>query len=227
MTSWSAQAEPEEPDEASWAARFPTRKPFIKPRVKEVNDNRYQGEDCFDPSGIAPVARRAILPAADGTLALKQDAAMPDASRGRTQYKTHNLVRRLAYPKGERVGGKREPINSAQLLDRDQAQKELFDKDQFWKDEIENTQYVPGPDDTPVNFAVRAGLGRIVAIPYWVAAPMAWEYPYAYGQLQESITDRLVPASLYGMQLFRPGYFSPQSGPGGYTESEWLRHKQV
>ncbi len=57
-TSWDSHVEQEE---ASWPTRFPTQKPFIKPRVEQVDDNWYQGEDCVDPSGIAPVARRGIL----------------------------------------------------------------------------------------------------------------------------------------------------------------------
>ncbi len=117
------------------------------------------------------------------------------------------------------------PISSAELIARDQAQKEAFKQDQFWEDEIYKAQYVPGLDDTPVHFAVRAGLRRIMAIPYRVAAPLAWEYPYAYGQLQESITDQLVPASLYEIQLVRPGYSSPRAPPEVHPESEWLRHK--
>ncbi len=214
-----------EHEEASWPTRFPVQKPFIKPRVEQVDDKWYQGEDCVDPSGIAPPAARAILPAADGTLSLRRDAAMPGASRGRTVYKTHDLVRRLSYKKGERIENKLARISSAEPIGRDHDQKELFAADEFWKTEIQNSLYVPGPDDTPVNFAYRSGLGRIEAIPYRVAAPMAWEYPYAYGQLQESLTDRLVTASLYGIQLVRPGYYSPQAGPDAYSEAEWQRRK--
>ncbi len=150
---------------------------------------------------------------------------MPSASRGRTKYREHDLEQKLSYPKGVRVNEKLELIKPAELLARDQAQKEGVNNDQFWQDEISNTQYVPGPDDTPVNFAVRSGLGQVMAIPYRVVAPMAWEYPYAYGQLQESITDRLVPASLYGIQLVRPSYASPQSGPEVHPEPEWQKHK--
>ena len=150
---------------------------------------------------------------------------MPGASQGRTKYRTDDLERKLSYPKGVRLNDKLPPINSAELIARDQVQTEGVKNDQFWQDEIYHAQYVPGPGDTPVNFAVRMGLGRVMAIPYRVVAPMAWEYPYAYGQLQESITDRLVPASLYGMQLVRPGYSSPQAGPEVQSESEWLKHR--
>ncbi len=212
-------------EEESWPTRFPIRKPFIKPRVEQVDDKWYQGEDCVDPSQIAPPAERAILPAADGTLALKRDVDMPGASRGRTKYKTHDLERRLSYKKGKRIEGRLMRIDSAELIARDQDQKERFAADEFWQTEIRDSLYVPGPDDTPVNFAYRSGLGRIEAIPYWVAAPMAWEYPYAYGQLQESLTDRLMPARLYGIQLVRPGYYLPQAGPSAYSEAKWQRHK--
>ena len=221
-TNWDKHLEHEE---ATWPTRFPTRKPFIQPRVEQVDDKWYEGEDCVNPSGIAPTATRAILPAADGTLALKRDAVMPGASRGRTLYKTHNLKRRLSYEKSERVEGKLKAIAPAELIARDQRQKELLAEDTFWQDEIRDLLYVPGPEDTPVNFAYRSGFRQVQVIPYRVAAPMAWEYPYAYGQLQESLTDRLVPASLYGIQLVRPGYYSPQAGPSAYSEAEWQRRK--
>ncbi len=214
-----------EHEEATWPTRFPLRKLFIKPRVEQTDDHWYQGEDCVNPSRITPAATRAILPAADGTLALKRDLAIPGASRGRTLYKMHDLERRLSYKKNMHIEGKLMTITPMELIARDQKQKELFAADELWKDEIRNSLYVPGPDDTPVNFAYRTGLGRTMAIPYWVAAPMAWEYPYAHGQLQESIMDRLVTASLYGFQLVRPGYGSPQSGPESQSEAEWQRRK--
>ncbi len=53
---WGTQAKPEQPTEAEWATRFPIRKPYVKPRVVRVDGHWYQGEDCLDPSGIAPVA---------------------------------------------------------------------------------------------------------------------------------------------------------------------------
>ncbi len=112
-----------------------------------------------------------------------------------------------------------------ELIHRDQRQKDLFADDAFWQNEIRSSLYVPGPEDTAINFAYRLGPGRTMAIPYRVAAPMAWEYPYAYGQLQESLTDRLVTASLHEIQLVTPGYYSPQSRPEGYSEAEWLRRK--
>ena len=150
---------------------------------------------------------------------------MPGASRGCTKYKTHDLVRRLEYKKVEHVGGRLKPITAAELIDRDQRQKDLLNADKFWQEEIQNSIYVPGPDDTPVNFAIRPSLGQVQAIPYRVATPMAWEYPYACGQLQESLMDRLVTASLYGIQLVWPGYSSPQAGPEVYSKCDWPLRK--
>ena len=118
-------------DEESWPTRFPLRKPFIKPRVEQVDDKWYQGEDCVDPSRIAPPADRAILPSADGTLALERDVDMPGASRGRTKYKTHDLERRLSFKKGKRTEGRLARISSAELIGHDQDQKELFAADEF------------------------------------------------------------------------------------------------
>ncbi len=69
-----------------------------------------------NPSEIAPVAKKAILSAADGSLALKQDAALPGASQKCLVYKTHDLEWRLAYPKRTRVEGKLECISSEELL---------------------------------------------------------------------------------------------------------------
>ena len=34
-----------------------------------------------------------------------------------------------------------------------------------------------------------------------------------------------MPASLYGIQLIRPGYNAPQAGPSAYLEAEWQRCK--
>ena len=102
-----------------------------------------------------------------------------------------------------------------ELLAHDQEQKRRLGSYSFWQKENREALYQLGPDNTPVNFTVRVE-GRYKAIPYRVAAPMAWEYPYAHGQAQESITDRLVTASLCGMQLVRPGYTAitaPESRP--------------
>ena len=48
---------------------------------------------------------------------------------------------------------------------------------------------------------------------------MAWEYPYHRGQAQEDLSeDRLVPASLYGLKVARPGYCSADAKPATATQ---------
>ncbi len=91
---------------------------------------------------------------------------------------------------------------------------------------MECALYLPGEQDTPINFAVEAEHGRM-AEPYRVVAPMAWEYPYDFGQAQESLQDRLVTASLYRMRLVRPGYINPQACPAPAAAAETPAAKEA
>ncbi len=56
---------------------------------------------------------------------------------------------------------------------------------------------------------------------------MDWEYPYTFGQGQESLHDRLVTASLYGMRLVRTGYTDPWSHPAPPAAAEFPAAKQA
>ncbi len=56
-------------------------------------------------------------------------------------------------------------------------------------------------------------------VPNHVGSPMAWEYPYHSGQAQEDLPDRLVPASLYGLKVARPGYCSADAKPATATQA--------
>ncbi len=67
--------------------------------------------------------------------------------------------------------------SSAEFLACDQEQEKRVFSDPFWQKEVEDTLFLPGPADTPVNFAVRVGHEQYMTIPYRVATPMAWEYP--------------------------------------------------
>ncbi len=49
---------------------------------------------------------------------------------------------------------------------------------------------------------------------------MTWEYPYHSGQAQEDLSDCLVPASLYGLKVTRPGYCSVDDKPATTTEAQ-------
>ncbi len=59
----------------------------------------------------------------------------------------------------------------------------------------------------------------IYTVPYPVVGPMAWEYLYHSGQAQEDLPDRLVPASLYGLKVARPGYCSADAKPATATQA--------
>ncbi len=48
---------------------------------------------------------------------------------------------------------------------------------------------------------------------------MAWEYPYHSGQAQEDLPDCLVPVSLYGLKVVRPGYLSASDRPATVTQA--------
>ncbi len=46
-----------------------------------------------------------------------------------------------------------------------------------------------------------------------------WEYPYNSDQAQEDLSDRLVPASLYGLKVARPSYCSADGKPATATQA--------
>ncbi len=122
-------------------------------------------------------------------------------------------TKRVYHEKAKREGHEElDPVSQATLEERAQENRVSLARDSFWAEEIDRALYLPGETDTAVNFAVNTDTG-MKAIPYRVAAPMAWEYPYAFGQAQESLQDRLVTASLYGMRLTQPGYTDPRSRP--------------
>ncbi len=145
---------------------------------------------------------------------------MPSAPPGRTKYRERFLERRVYHEKANREGHEElDPVSQATLDERAKENQKSLARDSFWVAEIECALYLPCETDTTVNFAVRTDTG-MKAIPYRVAAPMAWEYPYAFGQAQESLRDRLVTASLYGMRLIQPGYTDPRSCPAPPAAAE-------
>ncbi len=201
--------------------------PYVHSQVVSTDDGWYRGEDCASPSEVAPPGKNAILPAADGSLAMKADAVLPGAHPGHAKYGERFLERRVFHNKAKRMGHEElDPVPQAELEARALENREALAKDSFWAEEMERALYLPGETDTTVNFAVKTDTG-MKAIPYWVAAPMAWEYPYAFGQAQEPLQDRLVTASLYGMRLIRPGYTDPQSRPAAPAAAESQAAKEA
>ncbi len=213
---WATQvdAEPE------WIVRYPNATPYVHSIAESTEDSWYHGEDCASPSDVAPTTKNATLPAADGSLALKADAVLPSAPLGRSKYGDRILDRRVYHNKAKRKGHvELDPISQAELNKRAQENREALARDSFWAEHMERALYFPAEADTPVNFVVETATGKM-AIPYRVAAPMAWEYPYAFGQVQQPLQDRLVTASLYGIGLIRPGYTDPRSPPAPPSAAE-------
>ncbi len=173
----------------------------MHPIAVRTDDGWYRGEDCTSPSEAAPAGKHAVLPAADGSLALKADAVLLSAPPGRTKYGNRFLEWRVFHEKAKREGHEElDPVPQAKLEERAKENRVSLANDSFWAEEMERALYLPGETDTTVNFAVKTESG-MKAIPYRVAAPMAREYPYAFGQDQESLQDCLVTAILYGMRL--------------------------
>ena len=88
---WTTQVD-EEPD---WIVRYPNAIPYVHSRVVSTDDGWYRREDCASPSEVVPAGKHAILPAADGSLALKADAVLPSAPPGRTKYGERFLERHV------------------------------------------------------------------------------------------------------------------------------------
>ncbi len=114
--------------------------------------------------------------------------------------------------------GKYPDITEQERLARAECQDTACRGDDYWKDQLGQCHYFPTPEDSPVNFSYRVKT-TTYAIHYHVVGPMAWEYPYHSGQAQEDLPDRLVPASLYGLKVTRPGYCSADARPATATEA--------
>ncbi len=75
----------------------------------------------------------------------------------------------------------------------------------FWQQAVRDYQYCPAVDDSPINFFPPEGYGEgLKAVPYSLLVPLALEVPYLDGLAQETLSDRLIPASLYGLTVIRP-----------------------
>ncbi len=114
--------------------------------------------------------------------------------------------------------GRCSPVTEQECLDCTQCQDADCSGDGYWKEQLAQSHYLPTPEDSPVNFSYQVGRSTYVA-PYHVVGPMSWEYPYHSGQAQEDLPNRLVPASLYGLKVVRPGYLSASDKPATTTQT--------
>ena len=158
---WATQVD----DEPEWIVRYPNAIPYVHSIPERTDDGWYQGEDCASPSEVAHPGKNAILPATDGSLALKADAVLPSAPPGRSKYGDRLLDRQVFHNKAKRKGHEDlDPVSQAELDERAQENREAVAHDSFWAEVIDRALYLPSETDTIVNFAV-ATPTRKMAIP--------------------------------------------------------------
>ncbi len=174
----------------------------------------------MDPGEVASPACRMGRPNVDGSIGGHQGNALPSNSTGRQySYSGRRLHRQVTYPYADKDEKSKYPhITEEERLARATRQDTALQSDGYWKDQLAGSHYFPTPVDSPVNFSYRVG-PAIYVVPYHIVGPMTWEYPYHSGQAQEDLPDRLVPVSLYGLKVTRPGYCSADAKPATTTET--------
>ena len=174
----------------------------------------------MDPREVASPARRVGRPNVDGSIGGDQGNPLPPNRTSRQySYYGRELRRQITYPWADKdKKGKYPHITEEERLEHAESQDTDLQSDDYWKEQLARHHYFPTPEDSPVNFSYRVG-SATYAVPYHVVGPMTWEYPYHSGQAQEDLHDRLVPASLYGLKVTRPGYCSADAKPATATEA--------
>ena len=114
--------------EPDWIVCYPNAVPYVHSRVVSTDDDWYWGEDCASPSEVAHPGKNAILPAADGSLALKADTVLPSAPPGRTKYGSRFLERRVFHNKAKRKGHEK----SWTLFPKPNWTRELRKTEKLW-----------------------------------------------------------------------------------------------
>ncbi len=188
---------------------YPKVRPYAVPAPARVDSGWYQGEDVMDPSEVASPACRVGQPNIDGSIGGGQRNALPPNRPTRLySYYGRELRRRVTYDRAEKnEKGKNPHITEKERIARTAHQDTALRDDDHWREELAKYHYRPTPEDRPVNFSYQVGPTTYV-VPYHVVGPITWEYPYHSGQAQEDLPDCLVPASLYGLKVTRPGYCS-------------------
>ncbi len=159
-------------------------------------------------------ARRVGQPNVDGSTGGAKGSYLPPKCSGRQYYhKNRELSRRSTYTHSEKDEKGRCPhITEQEHLARAERQDMACKGDAYWKEHLAQHHYLPTPEHSLVNFSYRVRM-ITYALPYHLVGPMAWEYPYHSGQAQEDLSDRFVPASLYGLKVARPSYSSADTKP--------------
>ncbi len=175
----------------------------------------------MDPSDVAPPARRVGLPNVDGSIGGDIRYALPPSRPSRHSfYYGRELQRRVTYDHAAKNDKGHYPrITEEERATHTERQNTALQSDEYWKDELKACHYFPTPEDSPVNFSYRVDSATYV-VPYHVVGPMTWEYLYHSGKAQEDLADRLIPASLYGLKVTRPGYRSADAKPATTKEAQ-------
>ncbi len=194
--------------EASWHLRLYTKiQPYLVPHVAMVQNGWHEGEDCTNPPRWHPLFTGQENPTRMDQSVGTRVTPYPRDDRNYSHYQ-RGLARRVTYPHAQRDEvGKCPTITEQERLMCQVRQDMECSGDKYWKKMLQNSQFFPTPETSPIHFSYQDG-GSMLAVPYHVVGPMAWEYPYHSGQAQEDLPDQLVPASLYGLKVIRPGYLS-------------------
>ncbi len=193
---------------------YPKVWPYMVPVYQDIDNGWYQEEDLMDPNDVAPPACRAGLPNVDGSIGGDHRYALPPPRPSRQNiYYGRELRRRVTYDRAAKSDkGKYPHITEEERIACAEQQDTALQSDDHWKEELKRSHYFPTSEDSPVNFSYRVA-SSTYAVPYHVVGPMTWEYPYHSGQAQEDLSDRLVPASLYGLKVTHLGYCSADAKP--------------
>ncbi len=199
---------------------YPKVRPFVIPIQSRIDNDWYQEEDMMDSRDVAPPACRVGHPNVNGSIGGDKEKPLPPQRSGRQYYYNgRELRRQITYSRAAKdEKGKYPQITEQEHLASAERQDTDCKSDAYWIDQLAQHHYFPTPEQSPVNFSYRVKK-TTYAVPYHVVGPMAWEYPYHSGQAQEDLSDRLVPASLYGLKVTRPGYCSADAKPATATEA--------
>ncbi len=193
--------------------------PYRPPQITEVRGEWYGGEDCFDPEHIAPSSSPQLVPSPDGGLNWGGDEAMPPFKTDRPPFRGRSIQRVYYYSRtNPGPNGKRPKMSGEARQDRCGLASAHFQREVFWQQAVRDYQYYSAVDDSPINFFPPGGYGEgLKAVPYSLLVPLALEVPYLDGLAQEALSDRLIPASLYGLTVMRPAYTAEAVGPKSIT----------
>ncbi len=175
----------------------------------------------MDPNKVALPARRVGQPNVDSFIGGDQRHALPPNHPTRQHsYYGRELRRRVTYDRAEKdANGRYLHITEEEWVTCAARQDTTLQSDGCWKEQLKRSHYFPTPEDSLVNFSYQVGPSTYV-VPYHVVGPMTWEYPYHNGQAQEDLSDRLIPASLYGLKVTCNGYCSADAKPATTAEAQ-------